>query len=673
MEQPAEQLVSHHTWLRRLARRMVRSPASADDLVQDTCITALRNAPPDVQMRPWLRSVMRKLAWGHARSEERRAQREEIFYQTTPPMSEPDALLEYGVDRARLAEAVETLPEPFRSTVVQRFIEGRSCAEIARVEQVPAGTVRWRQTRALELLRNELDGRGRTRARRRHVLWLPIFGVGERIATRVGQSLFSLAQSKATWLVLACLAAAFGLGLLRAPAHHQQAGTGASAAAHARHASGALLHAPRHGQHDLSDRAELLLTHAAPRLRGSGPFSPAGDPIAGSDVIHTDELHERRRVLEAARHAYEPLLDDCELDPAGFVRCHKPPMNPNDPGRPTCDSINHNLAFIDITRRLNFMTHPYANRFLMAALIANLALGTSLGCSLVTDSGGTDTKNILPSGHGSDCTTQEGPDGEVCATCTDPDGAATTICAPSDCYAQTMPDGSVCTTCIDIHGSEKTVCEEAPPKDCVSEVQDVGLLCTTCSQDGKSETTCSPAECDVRNGCLECADPRGNTGTDCSLDYESMNILGYGFGDSDSFSSCITHWGAPSGSTTSCHYPGIDSCTITEFPHAQARCIDCRHPNGSSNSTCVFDNDPLPEPLAGRPDDLPAPGTCVDQTSADGAVTCTTCTRQDLSATTTCRHPAAESCETFNIDWTLCIRCTHGDGTSVTFCNPLTL
>lgn len=155
-------------------------------------------------MRPWLRSVMRKLAWGHARSEERRAQREDIFYQTTPPMSEPDALLEYGVDRARLVEAVETLPEPFRSTVVQRFVEGRSCAETARAEQIPAGTIRWRQTCALELLRNELDGgRGRTRARRRHVIWgLPIFGAGERFATHVVPSLFSLVQSSCSraWL-----------------------------------------------------------------------------------------------------------------------------------------------------------------------------------------------------------------------------------------------------------------------------------------------------------------------------------------------------------------------------------------------------------------------------------------------------------------------------------------
>jgi Sigma-70 region 2 len=79
MNQHRHELASHHAWLRRLARRLARSPSRAEDLVQETCVTALRNAPPDVQLRPWLRSVMRKLAWGEVRSERRRAEREQAF------------------------------------------------------------------------------------------------------------------------------------------------------------------------------------------------------------------------------------------------------------------------------------------------------------------------------------------------------------------------------------------------------------------------------------------------------------------------------------------------------------------------------------------------------------------------------------------------------------------
>lgn len=676
MEQPAEQLASHHTWLRRMARRMVRSAASADDLVQDTCITALRNAPPDVQMRPWLRSVMRKLAWGQVRSEERRAQREESFYQTTPPTSEPDALLEYGVDRERLAQAVETLPEPFRSTVVQRFVEGRSCAEIARDEKVPAGTVRWRQARALELLRSELDGARVHRRRRRHVFWgLPLAGVGERIASHVSQSLVSFAQSKAAWFVAACVVAALGLGLLRGSPDQPHADTSARAAAEAHHAAGAFLRALRNGQRGQSGDTDSLLTHGVSLLPGSGPFSPDDAQIVSHDVIDPDERRERRRLLEAIKHRYEPYLDDCELDSKGLVRCDKPPSDPNNPGRPTCESINHNLAFIDITRRLNFMSHPYANRFLLAAMVANLTLGTSLGCTLVTDSSGTETRNVLPSA-GSDCTTQIGPDGEVCATCTDPDGAETTMCAPSDCYAQTMPDGADCTTCTDIHGNEKTICEEAPPKDCVSEITGFGLLCTTCTPEGREpEITCSAAQCVVSNYCLECTDPKGNTATDCSQNYEEMPAASSSIGGGDTFNNCGVIYGMPTGTATTWHYPGLETCTVAATEDWYS--IECRFPDGGGVGVTGDrePNAPLPNLFAGRPENLPAPGACVDNTSADGAVFCTTCTRDDLSATTTCRHPAAQQCEPMKgaNEPAFCVQCSQADGSSLTVCDPTDL
>jgi RNA polymerase sigma factor (sigma-70 family) len=670
MEPLADKLVSHRPWLRRLARRMVRSPASADDLVQDTCITALRNAPPDAQMRPWLRSVMRKLAWGYVRSEQRRAQREELFSHAAPPTSQPDALLEYGVDRARLAQAVETLPEPFRSTVVQRFIEGRSCAEIARDEKVPDGTVRWRQSRALELLRSELDGPPASRrARRRHLIWgLPLAGAGERIATRVGETLFSLlGQSKAMWLVLAGVAAAIGLGSLRDARQH--AGSREPAAAHVHHAAAASLHTSGSDQGQQPGRAGALLAHGLPRLQRSEPNFFANDSRAGGTPhIETDEQRERRRSFEALRDQYEPHLDDCELDDHGSVRCHEPRLDPRSPGRPTCDSINHNVAFTDISRRFNFMTHPYANRFLTAAMLANVALGASLGCSLVTDTGGQRNHQVSVVGAGSDCVTREGPNGEPCTTCTD-GSAETTMCAPADCRVETMLDGAICTTCVDVTGKEETVCEEQP-RDCKSELTSFGLVCTTCTVDDQPVTTCASAQCGVKNRCLECTDPRGNTATDCSQDYEVMPTGSYTSSDADTFESCNVSWGYPDGSTAGCDYPGPDTCTAIDYGYA--RCIECTRPDGGEGmSRCLFDpNEPLPELPKGRPN-LPVPGTCMDTTSADGKVLCTTCTRHDLSATTSCRLPAAIECEPIHTsDYLLCVRCTHADGSNRTFCPP---
>jgi RNA polymerase sigma-70 factor (ECF subfamily) len=675
MEPLADKIVSERPWLRRLARRMVRSQASADDLVQDTCITALRNAPPDVQMRPWLRSVMRKLAVGYVRSEQRRAQREELFYQITPATAEPDALVEYGVDRARLAEAVETLPEPFRTTVVQSYIEGRSCAEIARAEQIPDATVRWRQMRALELLRNQLDGHAaRRRARRRHLIWwFPLAGAGERIAVRVGESLATLfGQSKAVWFVLASVAAAVGIGSLRETTSPQRSDSSEPAAAQAHRAQGASLLAPQRGPGQQPGRAEQLLTHGMALARGSVPRLPDGEsPSAGHHELDAGELRELVRSFEAIRDQHEPYLDDCELDSKGLVRCHEPPVLSTIPGRPTCDSIHRNIAFSDITRRINYMTHAYANRFLMAAMLANVALATGLGCSLPGGSGGPDSRKVSVGGDDSDCVTREGPNGEPCVTCTDASGAETTMCAPTDCYVETMPEGSVCTTCTDVNGDKKTVCEEAPPQDCVSEVMGAGLLCTTCTVNGEPVTTCSSAQCGVFNRCLECRDPRGNTGIDCSIDYEVISGGSWTIGGGDKFHSCTTSWGYPGASLTTCHYPGVDSCTFSQV--GDTRCIECTYLDGSGPGICLLDpNDPLPDVFAGRPDHWPPPGTCVEKTSADGSMACTTCTREDLSATTSCRHPAATYCEVVGYDDSLvCARCTLTDGTEQTFCEPM--
>ena len=58
-----EHLLTHSDWLTRLARRLVADSATADDLVQETWVAALRRPPdPDRPARPWLSSVVRRLA-----------------------------------------------------------------------------------------------------------------------------------------------------------------------------------------------------------------------------------------------------------------------------------------------------------------------------------------------------------------------------------------------------------------------------------------------------------------------------------------------------------------------------------------------------------------------------------------------------------------------------------
>ena len=73
------------------------------------------------------------------------------------------------------------LDEPFRSTLLLRYVEGRSAADIARRQGVPAGTVRWRLKAALD------DVRARFGASTGEPLEVAVGeagGVGEEVAHR---------------------------------------------------------------------------------------------------------------------------------------------------------------------------------------------------------------------------------------------------------------------------------------------------------------------------------------------------------------------------------------------------------------------------------------------------------------------------------------------------------
>jgi hypothetical protein len=69
----------------------------------------------------------------------------------------PDDLLDQVRLHRLLADLVLELEEPYRSTVVARFVEGLTSAAIAKRLNVPESTVRWRLREALSRLRARLD------------------------------------------------------------------------------------------------------------------------------------------------------------------------------------------------------------------------------------------------------------------------------------------------------------------------------------------------------------------------------------------------------------------------------------------------------------------------------------------------------------------------------------
>jgi hypothetical protein len=77
------------------------------------------------------------------RSEQRRKARELRADAAVAPAS-PAELLEQVRLHKVLVELVLAMDEPFRSTILSRFVEGLTTAEIARATDTVEGTVRWR-------------------------------------------------------------------------------------------------------------------------------------------------------------------------------------------------------------------------------------------------------------------------------------------------------------------------------------------------------------------------------------------------------------------------------------------------------------------------------------------------------------------------------------------------
>jgi RNA polymerase sigma-70 factor (ECF subfamily) len=155
----AEQLLQDIAWLKSLATRLANDRDDADDLVQEAWIAAWRRQPdPTRPMRGWLTKVVRDVAGMKRRSDRRRAARHAFTEDARAQApATPDELVAQLQLHKRLVELVIELEEPYRSTIIARFVEGRTSASIAQSLGIPAGTVRKRLHEALSRLRAGLD------------------------------------------------------------------------------------------------------------------------------------------------------------------------------------------------------------------------------------------------------------------------------------------------------------------------------------------------------------------------------------------------------------------------------------------------------------------------------------------------------------------------------------
>jgi RNA polymerase sigma-70 factor (ECF subfamily) len=145
-----------------LARWLARSPADADDIVQDAMLRAFRafDGFRGTDVKPWLLAIVRNCwrtsaASGRRRShvplpDEAEGETAIVFDGTTPEGSAMRS------DEGRKLDAVIAgLPEEFREVLILREMEDMSYREIAAATGAPIGTVMSRLARARAMLREK--------------------------------------------------------------------------------------------------------------------------------------------------------------------------------------------------------------------------------------------------------------------------------------------------------------------------------------------------------------------------------------------------------------------------------------------------------------------------------------------------------------------------------------
>ena len=133
----------------------------AEDLVQETFLRVLRNIRqyhPAQRFKPWLYAIATNLARDHfKRADTRRTDPIQTDTLALPDPNQPEPTFLAHDDARQVIAALAHLPALQRETVILRYYQDLSLAEIAETLNIPVGTVKSRISIGLQKLRELLE------------------------------------------------------------------------------------------------------------------------------------------------------------------------------------------------------------------------------------------------------------------------------------------------------------------------------------------------------------------------------------------------------------------------------------------------------------------------------------------------------------------------------------
>ena len=172
----ADEALSYIDALYGTALRLTRRPQDAEDLVQETYLKAFRASAQfqrGTNLKAWLFTILHNSFRNMRRHDVRNpvdvnSETVELAADQRGDEQTPEQLLSRATLDGDLQEALDGLPEAFRQAVWLRDVEEFSYAEIARIVDVPIGTVMSRISRGRRMLFERLapkrSGTGAPRA-----------------------------------------------------------------------------------------------------------------------------------------------------------------------------------------------------------------------------------------------------------------------------------------------------------------------------------------------------------------------------------------------------------------------------------------------------------------------------------------------------------------------------
>jgi RNA polymerase sigma-70 factor (ECF subfamily) len=151
--------IPHSRSLLRVARRLARDRAVADDLVQETLLSAWRGFDrfqPGTNARAWLFRIL--LNAFYARGRRLRSGPLTVELDTAERAAHGAfSVASSQNEAAEITSALDKLSAEHRTVLLLAVVEGFTCQEVAGIIGLPIGTVMSRLSRARQALREKLS------------------------------------------------------------------------------------------------------------------------------------------------------------------------------------------------------------------------------------------------------------------------------------------------------------------------------------------------------------------------------------------------------------------------------------------------------------------------------------------------------------------------------------